>query len=54
MEAGDPKEVTFAPRVAPEVVMEEAVGLVTVGTVFAAHVLPFHPLPEAQEVVTVA
>ena len=32
MAAGTPSEVTFAPRVAEVVVMEVAVGLVTVGT----------------------
>ena len=54
MEAGDPNEVTFAPRVAPVVVMAETVGLITVGTTFAAQIVPFHVLPPTQVVVTVA
>ena len=32
MAAGTPSEVTFAPRVAPVVVMADEVGVVTVGT----------------------
>ena len=39
IEAGTPREVTFAPRVAPVVVMEVAVGEVTVGAALAAEVV---------------
>ncbi len=49
MEAGDPRDVTFAPRVAVVVAMEAEVGEVTVGTELGtAQILSFHSLPEAQ------
>ena len=41
MEAGLPREVTFAPRVAPVVVMLVAVGEVTVGTARADETVTF-------------
>ena len=52
MEAGTPREVTFAPRVAPVVVMAETVGVVTVGTTLVAQMLPFQVVPETQSVAT--
>ena len=55
MAAGEPSEVTLAPRVAPEVVMEVAVGLVRVGTALTEQVLVFtsQAVPEVQVAVAV-
>ena len=55
IEAGTPKEVTVAPRVAPVVVMEETVGVVTVGTaLFAAQIVLFQVVFAAQVAMAVA
>ena len=49
MEAGIPSDVTFAPSVAPVVVMDVAVGEVTVGTAGIATQLPaLHEVPASQ------
>ena len=54
IKAGIPGDVTFAPSVAPVVVIPVAVGEVTVGTTgVAAQLLPFHVVPEIQLPVTV-
>ena len=54
MEAGIPREVTVAPRVALVVVIEAEVGVVRVGTAFAAHFAPSQVVPAAQLAVAVA
>ena len=48
IDAGYPREVTLAPRVAPVVVIEVSVGVVTVGATLTAHVLPFQVVPDVQ------
>lgn len=49
MTEGTPREVTFAPRVAPVVVVDVAVGVVTVGTAgVSAQIVPLHDVPEIQ------
>ena len=53
MAAGEPREVTLAPRVAPEVVMEVAVGLPRVGTELVAQIEPFQTVPDIQVAVAV-
>ena len=52
MEAGEPREVTFAPSVAPEEVMELCVGVVTVGTALATQDDTLQVVPEVQFVAT--
>jgi len=54
IEAGFPRDVTLAPRVTVVVVIEVAVGDVTVGTAaMFAHIVPFQAVPAVQDVVTV-
>ena len=50
MEAGTPREVTFAPKVAPEEVMADEVGEVTVGTALAVQIPPTIEDPPGQMV----
>ena len=50
---GFPREVTFAPRVAPLEVMFVTVGEVTVGTALAAQTAPFQVVPPVQVAVAV-
>lgn len=52
IEAGEPREVTVAPKVALVKVILEEVGEVTVGKALAAQVDPFQVEPEAQVAVT--